>query len=335
MKTDTTIRIVDTTEKNQWNAIVDHPLQSWEWGEFRTRMGIDVVRLGIYKNNILTNGMQITFHRIPYTPFTVGYIPKGPLPTGDMVMELKKLGKQKNAIYIQLEPNVQEGSNEIKVSDSLLPSHHPMFTKHTFCIDCTQSEELLLKAMHSKTRYNIKLALKHGVNIAQDNSPVAFEAYKKLSDETTARQGFYAHNHTYQKTVWEVLHAAGIATIFTATYNKKILAAWMLFVWKDKIYYPYGASSREHREVMAPTLLLWEIVKWAKAQKYTTFDLWGALGPEPDIQDPWYGFHKFKQGFNPKLITFIGSYDLVIQPIVYKFFVLADSIRWHLLTWLR
>jgi len=297
-----------------------HPLQSPAWGQFRQKMGIDVAQL---------SGMQLTFHRVPYTPWTIGYFPKGPLPTKSMIEKLRVLGKEKNAIYIQLEPNALRST--INDLQSLIPSHHPLFTKYTFVLDLTKSEDALLSAMHPKTRYNIKVAQKHQVIVKEDNSPEAFREYLRLTAETTARQGFYAHNQIYHRTMWHIMHGAGIAHLFTATYNGEVLSAWILFVWEDTVYYPYGSSSRNHREVMAPTLLLWEIVKWAKSKNIKFFDLWGAMGPDPDINDPWYGFHRFKEGFGPKLIEFVGSYDLVINRPLYILYTFADTIRWKML----
>ena len=311
-----------------WDAGVSHPLQSWAWGEFRTTMGIDVVRL---------DGVGLlTFHKIPYVPFTIGYFPKGQMPSRFMIDALVDLGKKKHAIFIQLEPNVTANSKfQIPNSKLLRPSHHPLFTKYTFVLDLTKSEEELLKAMHSKTRYNIKLAQKHEVTVVQDNSPQAFEVYLRLTRETTNRQGFYAHNEAYHRTMWKELHRAGIAKLFTATHQGNILAAWIVFVWKDTVDYPYGASSREHREVMAPTLLLWEIARWAKAQKLKYFDLWGSLGSPSadghDPNDPWYGFHRFKEGFAPTLVEFVGSYDLALNKPLYLIYTLVDTIRWTLL----
>ena len=101
------------------------------------------------------------------------------------------------------------------------------------------------------------------------------------------------------------------------------------------MYYPYGASSREHREVMAPNLLLWKLIKWGKQHGIKTFNLWGALGPNPDSHDSWFGFHRFKSGFAPKLVEYVGSYDLVIQPFLYKLYCIADSIRWRILKMLK
>ena len=295
--------------------MVLHPLQSQAWGDFRKAMGIDVVR---------THDWQLTFHTIPHTPWTAGYFPKGPKPTQKMIEELKKLGKQKHAIFIQLEPNTTK-----KVH--LTPSHHPLFTKYTFMLDLTKPEDELLAAMHPKTRYNIKVAQKHNVVIQEDNSPAAFAQYLRLTAETTDRQGFFAHNPDYHRTMWKIMHDAGIAHLFTASFEGDVLSAWIVFVWGDTVYYPYGSSSRNHREVMAPTLLLWEIAKWAKRKGLKYFDLWGAMGPEPDVHDPWYGFHRFKQGFNPRLVEFAGSFDLILQPFLYRLYTLADTLRWKFL----
>ncbi len=299
--------------------MITHPLQTPAWGEFRKTMGIDVVRTG---------GWQLTFHKIPHTPWTVGYFPKGPKPTKEMIEKLLALGKQKNAIFIQLEPNTT-------VKINLQPSHHPLFTKYTFILDLTKSEDELAAGMHPKTRYNIKVAQKHNVMVAEDNSPAAFKEYLRLTEETTSRQGFFAHNKNYHKTMWKIMREAGLAHLFTASYEGRVLSAWIVFVWGDTVYYPYGSSGRNHREVMAPTLLLWEIAKWAKQKGLKRFDLWGAMGPNPDVHDPWYGFHRFKQGFNPQLIEFSGSFDLVIKPFLYSLYTLADTIRWKLLKWKR
>ena len=46
----------------------------------------------------------------------------------------------------------------------------------------------------------------------------------------------------------------------------------------------------------------------------------------------WFGFHRFKLGYNPQLIEFIGSFDLVLKPTAYKLFTVADDLRWK---WLK
>ncbi len=310
-----------------------HPLQSAEWGEFRRKTGIKVINI---------NGILITFHQIPHTPWTVGYIPKGPLPTPNMIFELKKIGKQENCIFIQLEPNVEKSqlpNYPITQLPNLRLAAHPLFTKYTFILDLTQSEEELLKKMHPKTRYNIKVATKHDVKIVQDNSDKAFEDYLRLTEETIRRQKFYAHTNKYHRLMWETLRSTQgtigadrlTAHLFLAKYKDQTLAAWILFAYKCTLYYPYGASSSLHRETMASNLLMWEVIKFGKKLGFKKFDMWGALSNNPDKNDPWYGFHRFKEGYGPKHVEFVGSFDLVINPILYEIYKILDKIRWTFL----
>ena len=347
------IKIITENNKKQFNTVVNHPLQTYEWGEFREKTRVKVIRRGFFKGSKLDSGFQLTIHPIPHTPFTIGYLPKGELPTKELLEELRKIGKEEKCIFIQLEPNIEVERGKMKNEKlplisylssvtSLRPAAHPLFTKYNFVLDITKSEDELLKNMHQKARYNIKVAQKNGVEITEDNSEKAFEAYLKLTKETTERQKFFAHTQDYHKKMWETLKRAQMANgkwqmanltahLLTAKYKGKILTAWILFVFKDTLYYPYGASSSENREVMASNLMMWEAIRYGKKLGLNKFDMWGALGTDPDKKDPWYGFHSFKEKYGPEHVEYIGSYDLVINPVLYQFYKIADKLRWLML----
>ena len=57
------------------------------------------------------------------------------------------------------------------------------------------------------------------------------------------------------------------------------------------------------------------------------FDLWGSLGPNYDQNDPWSGFTRFKEGYATIFTEFVGSYDLVINPLLYKVYNFVYSLR--------
>ncbi len=263
---------------------------------------------------------------------------------------MQKIGQENNCIFIQLEPNItiEDRKNwnlEFGIWN-LRPAAHPLFTKYTFVLDLTKSEEDLLAQMHPKTRYNIKVAQKHNVHIVEDNSGEAFETYWKLMEETINRQHFFAHTRDYHWKMFSTLRPSPElrtsnhepnrlqAHMFIAYYSPPPdqrplpLAAWILFTFHDTLYYPYGASSTEYRNVMASNLMMWEAIKFGKKLGLKKFDMWGSLGPNPDPKDPWYGFHRLKLGYNPQLVEFIGSYDLIINPTLYKLYAIANKLRW-------
>lgn len=118
------------------------------------------------------------------------------------------------------------------------------------------------------------------------------------------------------------------AHLLIAKYHNKTLTAWILFSFHDTLYYPYGASSTENRNVMASNLVMWEAIKIGKEMGLKYFDMWGALGQNPDKNDPWYGFHRFKEGYGAIHTEFVGSYDLIINPVAYQLYKVADKARW-------
>jgi lipid II:glycine glycyltransferase (peptidoglycan interpeptide bridge formation enzyme) len=323
---------ISNNQRKGFNESVSHPLQSFEWGEFREKTGLKVIRRGVVKENKIEMAYQMTIHKIPGLKMNIGYLPKGYLPTNDLLADLKEIGKIENCAYIQLEPNVERNNEENNLKNlGLMPSFRPLFPKYTFVLDLEPAEEELLKKFHQKTRYNIRVAQKHGVEITEDDTQKGFEDYLKLVEETTKRQRFYAHSRKYQEFLWETLKNKknGLrAHLFLAKYKNKTLAAWMLFIFGDTLYYPYGASSSENRETMASNLMMWEAIRFGKKQGLSKFDMWGSLGPDADKNDPWYGFHRFKEGYAPRLVEFVGDYDYVLNPSLYTLLKIGDKARW-------
>lgn len=336
------VREVSFNEKERYNSLVKHPVQSWEWGVFKERTGVEIVRLGSFQGQLMTSAYQLTFHPIPNTSYSVGYLPKGPLPDKQMLDALLKLAGERQAVFIKLEPNVEKQDGEEAITalakDYDLRPGKSVFTPYTFRVNLTRSEDELLAAMNPKTRYNVRLAQRKGVVVVEDNSEEAFYEYLRLTFETAKRHRFYAHDEAYQKKMWDTLYSsfknsgqAPIAHLLTATWGGKILVAWVLFIFNGVLYYPYGASSDEHRDLMASNLMMWEAMRFGKRLDCNTFDLWGSLGPNPDPKDPWYGFHRFKAGYGGELVEFVGTWDLVIYPQLYSLFRVVDDLRWKFL----
>lgn len=309
---------------NNLDKISTHPLQTSAWAEFRKKWGNEVIE---------TKYGIITIHKIPLTNYRVGIFEKGPMPTEKMIKDLVKIGKKKKLVFIKIEPNYPIKHDKIECADkdkviNLLKKYgavpgKTVFTPTTFWIDLKPDEEILMKSFSSKTRYNIRLAQRYGVKVKEDNSDKAFKKYLELTRETILRQGFYAHTEKYHKLMWRVLRKSGIAHLLTAVYKGEIITTWILFSWKNFLYYPYGASTEKYKNVMANNLMMWEAIKFGKKMKLTTFDLWG--------REEGKGFTKFKEGYNPIIVEFLGTWDIVINKPIYLVYKLGERIRWPML----
>ena len=177
---------------------MSHPLQSPEWGEFRTENGNLVSQI---------NGFQIIWSKIPHTKYYFGYCGKCPIPDDKEIERLRDEAKRIGGIGIRFEPDAQEG----KMPDGLVKGRR-FFTPQTYWLDLTKSEEELLKNMHPKGRYNIKVAQKHKVVIKESND---IEKFLVLNNLTQKRQGFYAHDEKYFRNMWKHMKDK-IAHLFVA-----------------------------------------------------------------------------------------------------------------------
>jgi len=334
------IREIRPEEKDKYNQAIDHPMQTWEWGEFRHQTGLKIERVGFFNAGRLDKALQVTFHPLPFINQTAGYFPKGYMPDEDQLAALKQLAKKNHALFIKLEPEVAKevghASAHRQLADFLVkhgavPGRH-LFSKYSFLIDLNKSETELFANLSSKTRYNVNLAARKGVEIVENTSDQGLETYIKILEETTQRNGFYAHTPDYFRKMWQNLKNSGMMKIFHAVYEDQVIVSWIIFVLHNKLYYPYGASRAIHREVMASNLMMWEMIRYGKQQKCTQFDLWGCLGPKPNPRDAWFGFHRFKKGYGGRHMEYLGSYDLVINKPLYKVYTIAETWRWR---WLR
>jgi lipid II:glycine glycyltransferase (peptidoglycan interpeptide bridge formation enzyme) len=316
--------IQDDYSPEEFSKQALHPLQTWEWGEARKKTGVEVLRLGNGKNVY-----QLTIHQLPITNHRIGYLPRSVFPTKEVLDFLFDYGRKNKIIFIKIEPYIQKSqiiNNKLQMNFKLQISKHPLFPAWTQILDLNKSEDELLKSFHSKTRYNVRLAEKKGVVVREMSNEKGFEIFSKLYFETCKRQKYLGHTPKYHKIIWDSLKK-DIAHILIAFFNDVPLAAYEIFCFKDVCYYPYGGTSLEYRNFMASNLLMWEAIKLGKKLGAEKFDMWGSLGPNYDANNPWSGFTRFKEGYGTKFTELIGSYDLVINPCLYKIYNAIYSLR--------
>lgn len=295
-----------------------HPLQSNEWEKTRQEMGIETLRI---------KGLLMTLHKIPYTGFKIGYIPRSKVPNKSVLNKLFRYGKKNNVIFIKIEPYIEKSSKFKIQSSKLVKSPHPLFPSWTQILDLDKTEDELLKLFHPKTRYNIHLAEKKGVSVREESNDKGFAIFSKLYFETTKRQKYFGHDEKYHITVWKNLKNK-FAHILIAYYQSFPLAAYQIWVKDDMAYYVYGGTSNKYRNLMASNLLMWESIKLAKKSGAKKFDMWGSLPPNYNsTTHPWSGFTRFKSGYGTKFVEFIGSFDLIINPFIYHLYNIFYYLR--------
>ena len=318
--------------KAEWGAfIADHPdahlLQSPAWGDLKHDYGWTPEYL--HQGDL---GAMVLFRHLPLG-YSVAYIPRGPVGEGDwpaLWAAVDDLCRKHNAIFLRVEPEIWEPIPEDFISQHLpgfSPSPQTVQPPRTVLVDISGSEEDLLAAMKSKTRYNIRLAERKGV-IVQPSEDIA--AFHNLMETTGERDAFGIHSLDYYQAAYDHFAPLGACTLLMASYAGQPLAGLMAFAQGNTAWYLYGASNNLERNRMPTYLLQWEALRWAKAQGCRIYDLWGVPDhPESvleadfaDRSDGLWGVYRFKRGFGGEVCRTIGTWDKVYKPLIYKLYQL-------------
>lgn len=343
--TETTIRLKECQSPDEWQtAICQLPhvqlLQSWQWGAFKARWGWSFMPL-LWQNEAgePIAGAMVLKRTLPRLPFSIVYVPKGPLldyankPLRDRVLgDLKAFAKKQWAIFLKIDVDLPIGygsdevepdplgqafAEELKQGGWLFSDDQIQF-RNTVLLDISRPEADILSAMKQKTRYNIRLAGRKGI-VVRPGIPADYPTIYQLYAETAERDGFAIRPGAYYTDIWQTLQNDGLAQPLIAEFEGDPVAAVIVVQYAGRAVYMYGASSGRERKRMPNYLLQWEAIRWAKVQGCTTYDFWGA----PDNfneNDRLWGVWRFKSGFNGQVTHHLGAWDYPPHPLLYRLY---------------
>lgn len=205
-----------------------------------------------------------------------------------------------------------EEQNLLKAPRDLLPPD-------SVVVDLTAPETTMLARMHHKTRYNVRLAARRGVEII-DGTVADLPAWYELYLETMARHQLkprpLAHFRAMLDETGEGSASPVQTRLLLAKHGWRLIAGMLLAVAPPRATYLYGASSNEHRHLMGSSALQWAAMRAAKAHGCIDYDMLGAA-PRHDETHPLAGVHRFKMGFGGRLVHREGCWDYPFDERVY------------------
>jgi lipid II:glycine glycyltransferase (peptidoglycan interpeptide bridge formation enzyme) len=309
-----------------------HILQTSGWGELKSAFGWDAET--IIQGDF---GAQVLFRSLPLG-FCLAYIPKGPVGAPEDWDQLwplvDDLCRRRRAVFLKVEPDLWQGKADSLWGGAPPPgfqlSPQDVQPLRTIVVDLRPEEESILAGMKQKTRYNIRLAARKGVQVHPSDD---VETFYKLIDVTGERAEFGVHSLEYYQRAYEIFHPLGQAEILVAEFEGEALAALMVFAYGERAWYFYGGSSDRHRNLMPTYLLQWEAMRWAKDRGSTVYDLWGVPDcDEAELEEQFtqrsdglWGVYRFKRGFGGQLQRGAGPWDRVYNPLLYALY------RWWML----
>ncbi len=281
------------------------------------------------QNGKIKGSLAVLIRKIvPGLPFTMMYGCRGPVTDlddretmKDLVDGAKKLAKKYHSYVIKIDPDVPSTETAYTkmmeelgfrltgggaTFDAIQPQY--VFRLNT---EGKTSEELLMSLPQS-TRRKVRAGAKKGVTV-EIRGKEAVPDFARLMLETGVRDGFVTREASYFENMLDNLGEH--ARLYMAYYEGQAIAGTLAIWYGDKVWYLYGASSNEHRNLMPNYMLQWSMIEWAVEKGCRIYDFRGVPGRVGE-DHPLYGLYKFKLGFGGDYVEFVGEMDMVLNPPV-------------------
>ena len=325
----------------------DELLQSALWARFKERFGWRSEAFHWVAGG--TGGTLLTLTR--HTPLgALKYVPAGvPLPvrgTGaDMLEQLAPrlagasglvgAGPRMTAAVLRYDlawPAPEGETPPVPTTGRLRRAPVDVQPTSTVIVDLAATEERLLARMKAKTRYNIRLARRRGVEATVTPAAAALGAplaeWYRLYRNTAARHHITAHGERYFATLFELAAAAAEPELYlvTARHGGEPVGGIVVSICGRMARYLYGASTPRHRSLMGNYALQWAAMRLARERGCRAYDLYG-IAPSADADHPWAGLYRFKTGFGGAIVHRCGCWDYPVRTIPYLLLRRAETLR--------
>lgn len=303
-----------------------HFMQSEKWGKVKVDWERTVVTSTDSDGNI-KGAVAVLVRKLPMLPYTMMYAPRGPVcgiddadTLNDLTDKINKLAAEKKAYIFKIDPDIEVENTAFidKMKAAGYKRKHsenfegiqPNFVVRLDVENKTEDE--LMASFHSKTRYNIRVAVRKGVEVTvgtREDLP----RFTEIMNETGQRDGFVVRSLDYFERMYDALGEN--VRLYVARHEGNIIAGTLAIQYGDKVWYLYGASSNQARNVMPNYLLQWEMIKWALETNCRIYDFRGVSGDD-DPLNPLSGLYRFKSGFCNKRTEFAGEFQIVYKPLI-------------------
>lgn len=308
--------------------------QSIEWAKVKISWKHEVI-LAEDNSGKIVGSLMVWIRKIPVFG-NIMYSARGPvcdIHNMEILKQLsegiQQLAQKYNAIVMRMEPDIVSSDETFRnimldlgyqIKDDAKNFREEIQPRYVFRLDTKdKTEDELFKNLHSKTRYNVRLATKKGV-VIKEGSREDLKVFHKIMVTTGIRDGFITRPLSYFERMYDCLGKKHMKLLM-AYYNDEPISGVIVIIYGNKTWYLYGASSNEHRNLMPNYLLQWEMVKIALANKSDIYDLRGV----PGIADNSNGLYRFKKGFGAEYTEFIGEVYMEFKPFRYRLYKFSEK----------
>lgn len=342
------LRPASGTDAPAWQALLGRCpsgdfLHDWAWSEVAAFDGQpqrryvleedgEIVALVAAQVRALPGGRQ--FWYVPHGPVVDFADPTAKDRVRALLSGLREAATTHRAVAVKLEPRLELEGTELAAFDDRGLRRLPdtLQVGQTRLVDLVD-DEALLAGFDKDTRYAVRRAEREGVTttVVEDAGDLAaIESLHALVAETQRRARFAMPALERYRVAWRALSGAGRAAIVQAHRGDELLAAAMVVFEGDRSFYLFSGSRREapgEAKHYASYAVQWAMMRLARERGCRVHDLWGVAPRGAGPEHAWHGVGLFKKGFGGREVVWAGSYDLVVDPTLYRIRQAARLMR--------
>lgn len=310
--------------------------QSLNWSIVKNNWDRECVYLK--KDEKIYAGMLILIQKVKGTDVSFMYSPRGPVgdiynikTLNNLIKEVDKIAKKYNAYLLTFDPCIK---NDEKLKKVLRINGYKTQKRNSDPKDMInpkfeaklnlegKKEEDLLKEFSQKTRYNIKLANRNNLKVRHSHNKKDLKIFYDLYKTTTKRDKIGTRPYEYFERMLEAYNKENLR-IYIVEYNNEPLSAAISTCYGNELYYVYGASSNNYRNLMPNYLMQMEMIKWGLKEKCKVYNFGGIVNMNKND-----GLYRFKTGFcrQKGIEEYIGKIEKIYKPYSYfKLVTLKNS----------
>ncbi len=321
--------VADDLEPSAWDRwVTGAPLGSYlqlpAWAAVKAANGWSSVRLAADAGGSASDrpvvGAQVLLRRPRPMPWAFAYAPRGPVAlewtpgvveaiTWRLRAGLRSVGR---VSHVRIDPEIErdgpldpDGALRAALRRAGWRPAPPIQPGATRVIDLRADEDALWSGLRKKWRQYVNRARSNGIRVVDGDGSRVGDFYR-IYRETADRAGFLIRTEATYRRTWEAFAPEGRARLlFAETADGEPVATLFLLSCGPRVVEPYGGMTEAGADTRANYLLKWEAIRSSRERGATTYDLWGLAHA---------GIAHFKAGFGGREVSYVGAWDLVLDP---------------------
>ena len=303
-----------------WDAFVestetDFPLQLSAWAAAKAATGWRAERV-VADGGSGPIGGQLLVRRLGPGPFSVGYLPRGPVArrfdaaSVDAFTEaLRAVARARRLTHVTADPGLEGDAHHALLAAAGWRPADPVQLTSTQVIDLTRSEEELWSDVYKSSRRYANGARKRGCSVREGGRggprrSSTTSSSRRPSAAASSRAPSKPTGTSTGPSPPRAERCSSSARCRTARTSRASSSS------------PAGDAPRSCTagltdaggEIRAGHFFEWQAIVRSKAAGARVFDMWGRSTP---------GIAHFKQGFGGRVVEYGGTWDLVVNPAVH------------------